>query len=243
MIHTSATSPRVIFNTSVVENPAMETINERVGQVYLHTAFALGITSCSARIFAKARYAPIVFSALVNSPLISVAALTAIGVGLLMAAGCSPKENSLARYGFYGLFTVFQGLVLSPLVLIDSAAFTAATLSTVALTGGLGVLAMNVKTSFEKYEKILKICLGALALISLSSLLLPASAAAIASKISYLGGFALFSCYIIHDTHKARTEANSPAFDPLNHSINIYLNAVSLLIRIWEAFQRSKSKN
>ncbi|HSX26336.1 MAG TPA: Bax inhibitor-1 family protein [Chlamydiales bacterium] len=227
--------------TTLNPNPAdvpIETVNQRVGEVYAYAALGLAISAISAAVFAKIGFTAVVVSAVMSCPILGCLTLLAIGVGLIAATLLVPKEKSLLKHGCHGLFTVFQGLVLSPLVLINPIAFAAATAGAVALTGGLGALAMKLKTSFERYEKILMVGLGAIALASIGSLFLPGAAGLIAHKISFFGGFALFGALVIHDTHKARREAQLPEFDPLKHSMAIYLDAVNLLVRLWEIFAK-----
>jgi FtsH-binding integral membrane protein len=209
--------------------------------VYAYTAGALAISAVSAVACVKMGFTATLLSIAVGSPYITGIAFLAVGAGLIAATILTPNENSLLKHGCYGLFAVAQGLVLSPLVLINAGAFATATAATVALTGGLGALAMNLQASFEKYEKILMVGLGAIALASLGALVLPASAAALAHQISYVGGFALFGAFVIYDTHVARSEANRPDFVPINHAMNIYLDALNLLVRLWEFFSGNNS--
>lgn len=215
-----------------------ELVNQRVGQVYAHVAGALGATAIAAAASAKMGFAVTVLSAMASSPLLTGCGFLAIAVGLMAAVRFSSKENPALRYGCYGLFTVAQGVFLSPLVLINGAAFAAATASTVVLTGGLGLAAMSIKENFEKYEKIALVALGAISLASVGALVLPAAAAAVSHQVSYVGGFALFSFLTVLDTHKARSEADREDFDPAPRSIDIYLNSLNQLIRLWEFFHK-----
>lgn len=211
-------------------------VSQRVGQVYQYTAGAFSISALSAALFSKVGLAARLCSSIVAAPWMSAVALTAVAAGLLAATILTPKENSLSKHTALGFFAVFQGLAISPLVLFNASAFTAAAVGTVALTGTLGIAAMHLKESFEKYERILMVALGAICLASLSALVLPAGAAAIAHQVSYLGGFALFSAMVIYDTHKARSEAAKPEFEPINHAVQIYLDAMNLLVRLYETF-------
>lgn len=216
------------------DGPSVRIVNQRVGRVYAHVAGALGATAIAAAASAKMGFAATVLSAMVGSPLLTGCGFLALAVGLIAAVRFSSKENPAFRYGCYGLFAVAEGVFLSPLVLINANAFAAATASTVVLLGGLGLAAMNIKESFEKYERIARVALGAIALASFGALVLPTAAAVVSHQISYVGGFALFSFLTVLNTHKARREALRVDFDPVPRSIDIYLNSINKLIRLWE---------
>ena len=211
-----------------------EQVNKRVGQVYVYTAGALAVTALSAVTFAKAGFA----ATLMANPLASSMGLLAVAITLVTATMWTPKENSSLKQGCYGLFAVTEGLILSPLVVVNAGAFAVATTATVLLTGGLGALAMNLKANLERYETILMVGLGAIACASLGALFLPGAAGFAAHQISLMGGFALFSAFVIYDTQVTKEEAKLPEFDPINRSVHIYLDAVSLLIRFWEIFRK-----
>lgn len=215
----------------------IESVNERIGKVYAYTAGALSISIASAVISAKVGLAATVITTMAGAPLMTAIGLVAVGTALVAGATLAPKENRVFKHACYGLFAVVEGVVLSPLVVAKASAFAAASVATVAVTGGLGALAMTLKESFEKYETILMVGLGAIALASLGSVVLYPAASALAHQISYVGGFALFGAFVIYDTHKARREAEQIDFDPIKHSMNIYLDAMNLLVRLWETFK------
>lgn len=212
---------------------------EKIGRVYAYCAGAIAITCASALLFSQLGLAVTILNACATAFKTTAFFLTATGIALLIGIRSTPKENSSLKAGLYGTFAVWQGLALSPLVLINAPAFIAASVTTTAVVGGLGALSMTLKESFEKYEKILMVALGAIALASLGSLFLPAAAASVAHSISYVGGFAVFTCLVIYDTHIARKEAANPNFDEINHALEIYLDGMNLLVRFWECFQKN----
>lgn len=208
-------------------------INSKISQVYAYFAAAFAATFASAVAFANTGFtAAILTMAGPVGTLLLVGAATAA----LLWATTKAEKGSGHKMGLFGMFTICEGLALSPLMLINSSAFIAASAATLALTGGLALLAVSLKDSFERYEKILMVALGAIALASLSTLILPVGAAAIAHEISMIGGFALFSCLIILETHEARSRALNPNFDPMHHAIGIYLDSVNLLVRLFDSF-------
>ena len=213
-------------------------INQKVAKVYAYCAGAFALACASAYVFAKIGFAATVMS--LYGSLASALCLTAVSIALLMMTIQTPKENSGLKHAFYGFFAVCEGLLISPLVLLNAPAFAAAALTTVAVTGGLGLAAMSLKESFEKYEKILFVALGALAIVALGALFLKAVAAEMARQVLLVGGMALFTAFVIYDTHKARSEALSPNFDPINHSLGIFLDAMNFHVRFWECYNDNK---
>lgn len=223
-----------------VSDETNQKIYERISQVYAHCATAFAITIASAVTCAKIGFTATLLS--MASIEMTALFLLAVGISLVYATLNTKKESSDLKKCLFGMFAICQGVVLSPLVLINGTAFLVASGATVALTGGLGVMAMSLKESFEKYETILTVALVAIGLASLGALILPMGAAAIAHEVSYVGGFALFSCLFILDTHKVRSDAENPNFDPINHAMGIYLDAANLLVRIFECYLRSKKE-
>ena len=165
---------------------------------------------------------------------ISILVLTAVSVALYVATRSISKESWVLKHVSHGLFAVWQGLVLSPLALISSSAFALASGGALVLTGGLGVLSMVLKESFEKYETILLVALGVIATASIGACLLSGAAASFASGVSLIGGFAVFGCLVIYDTHVVRSHVFDPNFDEINHSMGIYMDVLNILIRLWE---------
>lgn len=216
-------------------SPEAAEVNQKVGKVYTYVAAAFAATVATAKACAHTNLAWTAVS--MYSGLGSGLFLVATSIALIALTAWAPK-NSTLKHAAYGAFALWQGFVLSPLVLINSTAFLAAGAITAATMGTLGIAAMRMKESFEKYEKILFVALGAIALASLGALALPEAAAAWAHEISLFGGLATFSAFTIYDTHKAREEAKKPKFDTIDHAMGIYLDTLNLFIRIFELYDR-----
>jgi len=224
--------------------PDAQLVAERVSQVYAYTAIAFAATCITAFVSAKIGFAASVLSAAISAPWMTAIFLTAVGISLLYMTKVTSPEDSTMKHGAFGAFAVFEGVAISPLVLVNSAAFAAASATTVGVVGGLGILAMTLKESFEKYEKILMVALGAIAAASIGACFFPGALGAFAHQVSYVGGFALFSALVIYDTHKVRSEAanEEAVFDPINHSVEIYLDAMNILVRLFEAYVKNQKK-
>lgn len=219
-----------------------EFINEQVGKVYLCSAKAFAGTLATALVCAKTSLAARMLATYTSATLPGILALTAVGIALVAFIHFTPREDSAQKYGLFGLFSVWNGLVISPLVLFNTSMFIAAASTTVVITGGLGIAAMRLKHSFERYETIMQVALSAICLASLGALAFAPAAAAFAHEISFIGGLALFSCYVITDTQEAREKALEPDFDEIKHSLHLYLNALNLFIRIWEIYARGQQE-
>lgn len=221
-------------------SPAEQTlINEKVARVYGYTAAAFAVACTSAFAWAKLGVAVTLINTLGTWG--GAAALLAVGISLIVATRFTNKEQTAQKHGLYGAFAVWEGLVLSPLVLMNAPAFIAAGVTTVAVTGSLGFLAMKMKQTFEKYERILLLGLGGIAAASLGAVLFKGVVGAIAHKVSMVGGTALFSAFVIYDTHKARSVALRTDFDEIDHSMSLFLNAMNLLVRFWHLYNRRQA--
>lgn len=57
------------------------------------------------------------------------------------------------------------------------------------------------------------------------------------------GGLALFGAYVLYDTNVLMNRArNSPAFDPINESFSIYLDAINIFVRLVLIMSQGKKK-
>lgn len=224
--------------------PAGNVANQRVSQVYFYTAAALGTTFSSACVFAQAGLAGRFVAAFAASTWMTGIGALALGIVLLTSTYFAPNESSLKK-GLFGTFALWQGVCISPLVLINAPAFAGAAAVTVALTAGLGALAAKCQTQFRNYETALQWGLGGIFVASIGALALGGVAGAVAHRIALLGGLALFSAYVIHDVQEMREGAalqSEGSFDPINHSLNIYLDSMNLFVRIWEIWNSLRER-
>lgn len=223
---------------------AEDVASQRISKVYFYTAAALGTTFASACLFAQSGLAGHVIAVFAASTWMAGIGALALGVGLLAATFFAPAESSLKK-GLFAGFALWQGVCVSPLVLINAPAFAGAAATTVALTAGLGALAAKCQTQFQRYETALQWGLGAVFVASLGALAFGGVVGALAHRISLLGGLALFSAYVIHDVQQMRERAawqSEGHFDPINHSLNIYLDSLNLFVRIWEIWNSLRSQ-
>ncbi|MBF8263580.1 MAG: growth hormone-inducible transrane protein-like [Parachlamydiales bacterium] len=218
-------------------------VNKKIGRVYLYTAAAFATSFISAHLFSLSGLAGKMITLIIGTNALAVGiGLLAVGIGLLTAVYLTPKENSGLKHTLFGLFTVYEGLFLSPLVILNAPAFAAAAITTAGITGGLGILALKMQTQFKRFEKIMFVALLVITTATFGSLLLPGVAGAFAHQLSLVGGLALFSAYVIYHTQQIRDHAqhDNGNFDEINHSINLYLDAMNIFIRIYEIYDRFK---
>jgi len=224
-------------------NPSLESekVNEKIGQVYLCTTIGFAASFISANLCALSGLTGKVVAVLCGASAFgSGIGLIAVGISLIAALHFTPKEFSGVKQGLYGLFTVYEGLVLSPLVLINAPVFAAASVVTLGVTGALGTLALKMDTQFKRYETIMFVALGVLTCASFAGLFVPAVASVLGHQLAIVGGCALFGAFVIYDMQNVRdaAEANLENFDVIDHTMNLYLDAMNLLVRIFELMNK-----
>lgn len=83
--------------------------------------------------------------------------------------------------------------------------------------------------------------LGGMLGVSLLSIVYPNSAALY--NIYLYGGLAMFSAFVLYDTQKIMYRAKTDiAYDPINQSMHVYLDAINLFVRFVQIFGGNKKK-
>lgn len=144
----------------------------------------------------------------------------------------------LAMYsGFCGLTAV----TLVPLISMSaSAAVFDACLATGVSMASLATIAYNAPSEqFLMWGGALSMACGGMLGVSILSMMYPGSSALF--NIWLYGGLALTGGLVLYRTqniiHCAKTQ---PQFDPINHSIGLYLDAVNMFIRFLMIFNNNK---
>lgn len=148
----------------------------------------------------------------------------------------TPSERTVAKHAAWLGFNSFMGLTLAPLCLLGGPILAQAAVATGAALGGLSLVAMcSPSETFLYMGGVLGLGLGLVVLTSLGSAFLPVSAAARGTLhvVSMYGGVALFGCFVLYDTQRViRAAEVQPVFDPINHSLALYLDAINMFVRI-----------
>ena len=156
---------------------------------------------------------------------------------------CDYEKNWELKNIFYGAFVGTISLSIIPLINMCSMPIIYDALIATGVTmGSLGIVAFNSPSEqFLKWGGPLSLGLGGLLGISLLGILYPGSK--VLRNIWLYGGLALFSAFILFDTqkiiHNAKTQKN---FDPINESLDIYLDAINLFIRFLIIFSENENE-
>ena len=137
--------------------------------------------------------------------------------------------------------SAIMGAVIAPLCFIGGPIMLRAAWYTAGIVGGLSTIAVCAPS--EKFLTIggpLAMGLGIVFASSLAGMFLPATSALGAGlySISLYGGLLLFSGFLLYDTQKIVKHAEvtplygGTQFDPINHSISIFMDTMNIFIRL-----------
>ena len=183
---------------------------------------------------------------MIKSPLLFMGVTFAGTIASMVATTSIAYENVGAKHAAWLAFNTCMGLSLVPIcamggpLLLRAAAYTGVTV------GGLcAIAACAPNDKFLNMGGALSIGLGVMIVTSLGTFFLPASSAAIPfiHSLSLYGGTILFSGFVLYDVQKiilAAEQDQAVPYDPINHSIGIYMDTINLFIRIAQILQSSQ---
>jgi growth hormone-inducible transmembrane protein len=163
-------------------------------------------------------------------------------IGSGMVARSIPYTPGLGAKQFAWMtHAAIMGAVIAPLAFVGGPIILRAAWYTAGIVGGLSTVAVCAPS--EKFLTMgapLAMGLGVVFAASLGSMFLPPTTALGAGlySISLYGGLLLFSGFLLYDTQKIVKRAeNTPlsggyAYDPINNSINIFMDTLNIFIRI-----------
>ncbi|KAH8358454.1 hypothetical protein KR093_000395 [Drosophila rubida] len=171
---------------------------------------------------------------------------TLVTLGLVMGTGALTQAIEYEP-GFglkqmaWALHCAVLGGVIAPMCFMGGPVLVRALLYTGGIVGALSLVAACAPS--EKFLNIggpLAIGLGVVFASSLASMWLPPTTAIGAglASVSLYGGLILFSGFLLYDTQRVvkaaemHPEHTSHRFDPINHAMAIYMDAVNIFIRI-----------
>eukprot|EP01138_Halocafeteria_seosinensis_P000072 gb/GECG01000073.1/.p1 GENE.gb/GECG01000073.1/~~gb/GECG01000073.1/.p1 ORF type:complete len:322 (+),score=23.66 gb/GECG01000073.1/:1-966(+) len=241
----SAQSPDYAKSTGIASSqlwPAY--VRERMKQTFTAFGGGLGITAGTA---AAVYRSGIMEGLLLRHPTGATIAFGVGSIGALLSTLMTTK-NSPAKYGSYLAFTGLTGLSLVPLCYLGGPIILQAAGYTAGIVGSLSFVAANSPSDkFLWMAGPLSIGLGGLLVANLGSLLFPAARMApMLQNISLYGGLGLFSLFVLYDTSKVLTNAQSmpeEAFDPVNECLDIYLDTINIFVRMAIILADNKKKN
>lgn len=170
--------------------------------------------------------------------------LFAVSIGTMIGTrACDYEANFVMKNMFYAAFVGSIGVTLLPLVHIYApAVLYDAALATGVTMGALSSVAYNAPSEqFLNWGGPLACGLGGMLGVSLLSILFPGSAAL--RSIWLYGGLVLFSGLTLFDVQMIMHRAKSQKiYDPINGSVDIYMDAVNLFVRFAQILGGSKRK-
>jgi growth hormone-inducible transmembrane protein len=170
-------------------------------------------------------------------------ALLAISLGTLIGTQVtSYQTNKQLKHVLWTSFMGTMALSMIPLINLASMPIIFDALFATGFTmGGLGLVAYNAPSEqFLQWGGMLGMCCAGLIGISVAHMLWPSQAL---YNISLYGGLLLFSAFTLYDVQKLIHSAKSkPAWDPINESLGIYLDAIILFERFLIIFMNNKKK-
>ena len=230
-----------------VIDPDFEQVKKRVSQAYAYVFGGLTLTAVSAAI---AHATGLSRKILENSYYI-VPATVILSIGSLVATLVIDKENVKAKHVALAVFNVTMGLTLSPLGFVQRAIIAQAAFITLGIGSLLTLTAyLAPDKSFLKWEGPLMAALTSLSIAGFIARFFPNTAFAYGvDRASLYGGLLLFCGFFMSSTHRLIDEAekqDDKQFDPINASMNLYLDTVNIFVRIVRILlenQKDKEQN
>ncbi|GAA5935767.1 uncharacterized protein JCM15063_001799 [Sporobolomyces koalae] len=165
-----------------------------------------------------------------------------MGGGLVLSIGSmygvmATAPDSPAHYGCWALFSMTQGLTLSPMCMINPAILGRAALYTAGAVGGISYVGATAKS--DQYLWLggpLLAGLGVLICSSLAPMIMPRMslrALTTLETVGAYGGTAVFSGFILYDTQKILKHAQlaqrgAIVADPVRESVSLILDVASI---------------
>lgn len=155
----------------------------------------------------------------------------------LVATHLINKDNDKTKKVAWLIFNVTMGMMLSPLGFLDQRIVAQAAAISLGLGGALTLTAfLAPDRRFLEWEGPLLAALSSLSIASFVAFFFPNTAFAYGvDRASLYGGLAIFSGFLMASTQRLIGEAeklSDALFDPINASMNIYSDMLSIFIRI-----------
>uniref|UniRef100_A0A1B6F2B1 Growth hormone-inducible transmembrane protein n=1 Tax=Cuerna arida TaxID=1464854 RepID=A0A1B6F2B1_9HEMI len=212
-----------------------QNVRDRISTTYSYFGGSLLITAASA---VSAFRSPALMNIVARPGLMGLIGCVVVSFGSLMLVHNIPYKEGFGPKQMAWIFqSSVMGVMLAPLCFVGGPILVRAALYTAGIFGGLSTIAVCAPS--EKYLMLggpLAMGLGAVFVSSLGSMFLPPTTALGASLYSFslYGGLLLFSALVLYDTQKIikHAEHEMIPFDPINHSLSIYMDAMNIFIRL-----------
>lgn len=214
-------------------------VRDRIHATYAYFGASCAVTAASAAAIFQSEA---MMALMTRSGLIA----SLVTLGLVMVSGAVAQSLEYrpglgAKQLAWAAHCAILGAVLAPMCLLGGPILTRAFLYTGGVVGALSTVAACAPS--EKFLHMggpLAIGLGVVFASSLASMWLPPTTAAGAglASMSIYGGLILFSGFLLYDTQRiVKAAEHHPQhsqylFDPINHALAIYMDALNIFIRI-----------
>lgn len=210
-------------------------VKERVRTTYTYFGASLGITAAAAVAAAKS---PAIMNLLMRNSITSTIVTFAmvIGSGILVQSIPYQQGTFGSKQLAWILHSSLLGAMVAPMTLLGGPLLVRAAWYTAGVVGGLSLVAATAPSDkFLYMGGPLAIGLGVVFASSVAGMFLPPTTRLGLNlySLSIYGGLVLFSMFLLYDTQKIVHRAQTtPHYDPINHSISIYLDTLNIFIRI-----------
>eukprot|EP00049_Salpingoeca_infusionum_P004891 m.85096 g.85096 ORF g.85096 m.85096 type:complete len:330 (+) comp12775_c0_seq1:481-1470(+) len=205
-------------------------VQQRVQQTFMAFGMGLGLTALSA--VAMFRSGAALWT--MQRPFLSLFITLPAMIGASMVVRAADPQDKVLKFGGLLAFNAVMGLVVSPLVALGGPLLLKAACITGGIVGSLAFVAANSPSDqFLTWAGPLSMGLGAVFVASLGSMFFPA--VPMLHNISLYGGLVLFSGFMLYDSSKLIDHCKTAPegqFDPVSNSLNIYMDALNIFIRI-----------
>lgn len=230
-------------SNSVERDLRFEKIKERVSQVYGYVFGGFVLTGIAA---AAAHISGFSLSLLQN-PYLSIPVVLGIAVSL-SATMWTDKDDIKAKHIAWGIFNFTMGMMLSPLGFFNQKIVAQAAAISLGLGGCLTFIAYKAPDKkFLQWEGPLMSVLTGISIASCIALFAPRTAFAYGvDRVSLYGGLGIYSILMMASTQRLIEEAEKQTkreFDPINSSLGIYIDGLSIFVRILRILSENKKEN
>lgn len=215
-------------------------VQQRIKLTYGYVAVGLAATGISAAGFWRAGLAQRMMA---MNPWVALGFSLGATLGSMVLVFSTPyEEGSPRKLGALVLFNAAMGVSLCTLGGVTGGLLVQAAAGTAVMVGSLSLVAANSPSEqFLWMGGPLTVGLGVVVISSFGAMFFPPSS--LLNHIYLYGGLGLFGGFVLHDTSKVITKAEHMAdFDPINESLDIYLDIINIFIRLVTILGSSNKK-
>jgi FtsH-binding integral membrane protein len=231
-------------STQTTQDELFNQMKDRVKHTYAYVFGGFALTAAAAIV---SHISGLSLKILNNNSYILPIGLTVTTFGSLIATLSISKEDQKAKHVAWVIFNSSMGILFSPLGFLNQAIVAQAAAISLGV-GGLLTLAAYLAPDkrFLEWEGPLMAALTSLSIATTVAIFFPQTAFAYGvDRASLYGGLLIFTGLFMSSTHRLTQEAETQPrdkFDPINSSMNIYLDGLNIFIRVLRILVENKEK-